>query len=383
MRYHILFTTLLCVFSFTKTSAQPGFCGAGYSTFYSANIFFANTLNPTLDGEILPFGSHIIAVFRDNDNWKCAGFAQWNGNSLSIVVNGDDGNLPGYQTNEPYKFIVQLPDGCLIDSVAVAYDISGIYTNAGTFLDGTFARFSSFHAVSWPWVTLDATDGLCGESTAEMQVSASLLDLPARFSWGGGDTTATISGLPDGIYTVTVTNAYGCSIVMQDSVFSIPALGVQLNTEYLPATVSCQSMASVTGGTLPVSYLWSTGQTDATATLLPDGDFSVTATDNNGCTAVQSDNCMVSAVSAIQESPNFSIMPNPVYGTENLIIEFSENLSGTLVIRDRTGQEKLITSFTGESLILSTAIQDFSAGLYWIEIKAGSKTFSRKLVVIK
>ena len=65
-----------------------------------------------------------------------------------MVVNGDDGSLPGYAPNQPYKFIVQLPGGCLIDSIAVTYNVSGIYTNPGFFLDGGLSKVASFHAVS-------------------------------------------------------------------------------------------------------------------------------------------------------------------------------------------------------------------------------------------
>jgi len=45
---------------------------------------------------------------------------------------------------------------------------------------------------------------------------------------------------------------------------------------------------SVTGGTTPYLYLWSNGQTTATATGLAAGTYTATVTDNKGCTATTS-----------------------------------------------------------------------------------------------
>ncbi|PJC62988.1 MAG: hypothetical protein CO022_01605, partial [Flavobacteriales bacterium CG_4_9_14_0_2_um_filter_32_27] len=45
---------------------------------------------------------------------------------------------------------------------------------------------------------------------------------------------------------------------------------------------------SVTGGTAPYTYSWSNGSTIATATGLAVGIYTVTITDANACTSVQS-----------------------------------------------------------------------------------------------
>jgi hypothetical protein len=112
------------------------------------------------------------------------------------------------------------------------------------------------------------------------------------YSWSpSGGTAATATGLRAGTYTVTVTDAYGCTatrtfIITQRSAISL-ATGSQTN-------ISCNGgsngSASVTpsGGTPGYTYSWSpAGGTAATATGLAAGGYTVTVTDANGCTATR------------------------------------------------------------------------------------------------
>ncbi|AKC20652.1 T9SS type A sorting domain-containing protein [Flavobacterium psychrophilum] len=108
------------------------------------------------------------------------------------------------------------------------------------------------------------------------------------YSWSpSGGTAATATGLAAGSYTVTVTDANGCTatrnyIVTQPSAIST-STGSQTN-------VSCNGgtngSASVTpsGGTPGYTYSWApSGGTAATATGLAAGSYTVTVTDANGC----------------------------------------------------------------------------------------------------
>lgn len=377
----IIFTLIFYAFSTQKAVTQPGFCGAGYSTFSSANIFFPNSLNPTLDGQTLPFGSYIIAVFQHNGAWECAGFIQWNGNAASMVVNGSDSNLPGYAANESYKFIVQLPNGCLVDSVTVAYNVSGIYTNPGYFQDGALSQLSNFQAFSRAWITLDADDGLCGNNTALIKANVSTLGAPHTFLWSNGDTTGVITNLADGLYTVTVTTAFSCTATTQDTVINVPEMSVQLITGYQSSTATCQSVASVSGGTGPFIFTWSNGQNGDTVTGLTSGIFSVTVTDTNGCTAVQTDQCTVSAVSEIPELAYFRLYPNPAHGRVEILAAFNESQEAEIVLHNSCGTRLLSRAFEGTTLQMDINLDNFPGGLYFIELRSGSHVTVKQLTV--
>ncbi len=379
---NIIFIVLFCGLFFKRAIAQPTFCGAGYSTFYSANIFLPNNLNPTLDGQILPLGSHIIAVFPENGNWQCAGFVQWNGNSVSMVVNGNDGNLPGYAANEPYQYVVQLPNGCLIDSVVATYDVSGIYSNPGYFLDGGLSKLSGFHTFSRAWAALDTINGLCGDNTAVIETAVSPLGAPNTFLWSNGDTTDAISNLATGQYTVTVTNAFGCTTTTQATVSNVPEMSVQLATEYLFSELACNSVASVGGGTAPFSFAWSNGQSGNVATNLTDGDFSITVTDANGCTTVQTDHCTVSAVSDIPKLAHFSLAPNPSDGRVQVQAVFLENVEMSIAIYDAYGKNLLSKVSKGLTLNLAADLTAYPPGLYFVILQSDGRIAVAQLVVL-
>ncbi|MEW6470602.1 MAG: gliding motility-associated C-terminal domain-containing protein, partial [Bacteroidota bacterium] len=98
-------------------------------------------------------------------------------------------------------------------------------------------------------------------------------------------------GLCAGIYSVAITDSKGCSASSTDTIIEPKALDMTLT----PVDAGCTCSGSITAapfdGTPPYSYLWSTSpaQTAATASGLCAGGYSVTVTDNNGCTDVHAD----------------------------------------------------------------------------------------------
>ena len=111
---------------------------------------------------------------------------------------------------------------------------------------------------------------------------------PYTYTWNTGDTQATDTGLPAGTYTITVTDANGCTATGQSTVTEPDALVANASTA---SNVSCNGgsdgsvTAAPTGGTSPYTYTWNTGDTQATDTGLPAGTYTITVTDANGCTA--------------------------------------------------------------------------------------------------
>ncbi len=139
------------------------------------------------------------------------------------------------------------------------------------------------------------------------------------YLWGNGDTTATIINLAPGSYTVTVTDANGCT-VSQTVVVNSFNCAITANISF--ANVSCpgsadgQATVTLSGGTLPLTYLWDSGDTTATISNLAVGTYSVTVTDANNCVALES----VTIISADTLAPTISCPANIVICGADLVM---------------------------------------------------------------
>jgi hypothetical protein len=110
---------------------------------------------------------------------------------------------------------------------------------------------------------------------------------PYTYLWSpGGQTTQTVNNLCAGNYTVTVTDANGCTST-QTVTLNVPtALNVTLSSTNATCNGVCDgtATATVSGGTPPFSYLWTPGNfTTSTVNNLCPGNYSVTVTDSAGC----------------------------------------------------------------------------------------------------
>lgn len=111
---------------------------------------------------------------------------------------------------------------------------------------------------------------------------------PYTYLWSNGETSATIINKAAGSYTVTVTDANGCTA---ENTITIAQPASALTVTATQTIIGCASLnnnkavATAAGGVSPYTYVWSDSQTNAIANNLAPGNFTVTATDNNGCQA--------------------------------------------------------------------------------------------------
>ncbi|PCH98751.1 MAG: hypothetical protein COB85_01045, partial [Bacteroidetes bacterium] len=133
-------------------------------------------------------------------------------------------------------------------------------------------------------------DPLCNGGTGDATVSAGGGTGTLTYSWSPtGGTTATGTGLLAGtLYTVTVTDANGCTATATVTLSEPTVLAASITGTTDPLCNGGTGDATVTasGGTTTYTYAWSpTGGTGATGTGLLAGTlYTVTVTDANGCT---------------------------------------------------------------------------------------------------
>lgn len=109
------------------------------------------------------------------------------------------------------------------------------------------------------------------------------------YAWSpGGATTAGITGLCPGTYTVVITDANACTKVDSFTVSQSAPLAATISSTNITCSTSCNGVAfvTITSGTAPYTIQWNdvAGQTNDTATALCAGTYAVTIRDANGCT---------------------------------------------------------------------------------------------------
>ncbi|MFH1320500.1 MAG: T9SS type A sorting domain-containing protein [Bacteroidota bacterium] len=136
--------------------------------------------------------------------------------------------------------------------------------------------------------TITGTDVSCsGGNNASADLTVTGGTAPYTYFWSNGAVTEDVSGLAAGTYTVLVTDSNGCSSSGAVTITQLPAMGLSFTIQDVSACGSSDATAtiSVSGGTPPYKYLWSNGDTTASATALPSGIHYVTVTDANLCIA--------------------------------------------------------------------------------------------------
>lgn len=121
---------------------------------------------------------------------------------------------------------------------------------------------------------------------------------PQNGTWSGPQSPFLITALPSGSYILELIDSKGkpwSDTLLLNAAFPLTA---QLNASpsingfdvacFGDATASLQ-VSAVTGGTPPVTFLWSTGGQSAQIANLGAGNFAVTLTDSKGCTLALAD----------------------------------------------------------------------------------------------
>jgi gliding motility-associated-like protein len=208
------------------------------------------------------------------------------------------GTVQGSLTQGTYTATVTDANGCTATTTAViteplnSLDITSIVTTIPTCVPGNDAT-----------ATITLTGGTPQYAYA--------LDANAP------QASNVIGGLGIGTYTITGSDANGCTT---QSTISIVAPAQPLVTISNVIHVDCYgnptggATATASNGVSPYTYLWSNGNINATAAGFVAGTYTVTATDNSGCTTT--------ATVTITEPPLLSIAVTSVtnvtiYGLSN------------------------------------------------------------------
>jgi gliding motility-associated-like protein len=198
--------------------------------------------------------------------------------SIDLTVSGGVGPYTyAWSNNATQEDLQNIPSGVY---TVVATDANGCTTTQTV----TITQPQAPLALSTTQVNV-----LCfGNSTGSVNLTVTGGTAPYTYLWSNNGTAEDPTGMAAGAYTVTVTDANGCTA--QTSVtITQPQAGLALSTTQVNVLCFGNSTGSInltaTGGTAPYTYAWSNNTTQEDPSNLAAGAYTVTVTDANGCTA--------------------------------------------------------------------------------------------------
>jgi len=141
-------------------------------------------------------------------------------------------------------------------------------------------------------VEVKSTPVCPGMNTGHLLVKAAGGVPPYSYIWSVAPNTGEeITGLPAGLYQVTVTDQMGKTILSSGIIPASPVLSINptINSKSTDILATDgKATATVKGGVEPYTFKWSNGETTAQAMTLPEGSHAITVMDANGCIATSS-----------------------------------------------------------------------------------------------
>jgi subtilisin-like proprotein convertase family protein len=136
---------------------------------------------------------------------------------------------------------------------------------------------------------LNITNSNCGDNDGEATTSVTGGTPPYNYQWSSGSLTSSADSLSAGVYLLRIEDAEGCEL--HQPVIVSDNNGPQIS--FTKNNVSCNGVfdgsidVSVSNGTAPYSYYWSSGMLTEDITGLQAGPYEIDVTDANGCVASQ------------------------------------------------------------------------------------------------
>jgi Ig-like domain CHU_C associated/Secretion system C-terminal sorting domain/SprB repeat len=181
--------------------------------------------------------------------------------------------------------------GGVSDGQSFVPTATATYTVTGTAANGCSATATQTVVVNTPPAANTAsTNSSCTAPTGSASVINVVGDGPFSYAWtGSASTTGTASNVNAGVYVCTITDVNGCAtpVTVIVNAMNAPTVTLQSQTD-----VTCfggsngAAAVSVTGGSSPYAYAWSSGSSTSNAiSNVSAGTYTCTVSDVASCEA--------------------------------------------------------------------------------------------------
>lgn len=231
-----------------------------------------------------------------------------------------------------------------------------------------------------PSASASQTNILCaGGTNGAVNLTVTGGTAPVTFIWSNGAQTEDLSGVTAGSYTVTVNDVNNCSFVSTTVV-------TEPTTLSFTGTVTNATTSGSADGSITLNITGGTpGYTTSPSSLtnLTPGPYSITVTDNNGCTSTQSFTVSFgSGVNNISSINSVHVYPNPT----------SSELFVDVTLKDASDLNISVYSLTGSLVyngkfnhiltqVINIPMGNLASGVYTLQVTAPGETKTNKVVV--
>jgi gliding motility-associated-like protein len=123
-----------------------------------------------------------------------------------------------------------------------------------------------------------------------MDISPVGATIPYTYLWSNSATSEDIIGVIAGSYTVTITDANGCTLTVSNVIAEPTQLTVSLTIDGIACHTDTNAdiTSATSGGTPGYSFVWSNTSITPNINGVGEGTYALTVTDQNSCTVSQS-----------------------------------------------------------------------------------------------
>jgi hypothetical protein len=201
-------------------------------------------------------------------------------------------------------------------------------------------------------ITADGPTTFCEGNSVTLTANAA-----SSYLWSNGATTQSILVTAGGSYSVTTTNAQGCSsgsAATNVTVNALPTASISASG----ATTFCEGGSVTLTASAGASYLWSTGATSPSIDVTQSGIYSVTVTNESGCSTTSSPTTVT-----VNANPEATITPSgPTTFCEGNGVTLTASAAASYLWSNGATTQSIVITAAGSYSVTTTNAQGCSSG---------------------
>jgi hypothetical protein len=349
--------------------------------------YFINNMPFGVDGDLTGLGSGVFSYsVIDANGCVAAGggsfeiYEQVNPSMSINVIQPNCQNSTGTMEITsitgayPFYYVLNNDYGMLYNSSFENLS-SGFYSFSISDQNGCQSNTQNFDIVAYTPMTLTSNiiQPTCGNiNGGQIQVNVSGGNAPYQYVWNTGATTASLSNIGSGNYSVTVTDAMSCTLTENQTIASISSLSAnaQITQPNCPGDLGSINV-QISQGTAPFSYNIGNGWTSSSVFQnLQAGNYTIDVLDATGCT-ITLNNIAINTVDSLQiQATILNEICNGANGEVDLTIL---NPSSTYSVMWNNGSPTFGMSHLQAGVYTAT-ITDLNNCVTTYEVTVGSQT---------